>query len=308
MSVTSKTAQRRATRGAVAKAVVGAEAIETKATVRDRHIGAALKHFGMTEDNDEERHIYFFDTAKLDLLAANVIARARRVIGEEHDSTVKFRPVDPAKVDMKWQRFPDFKIEVDASEKGMVKSASFSMPVKKGPIKRVASGDVAIEALFTPEQEEFLQSMATRKVDYRRLVVLGPLHAHRWRHEDPACPWPITAELWRREDGARLMELSIKAPAVQAAAAIGGFRAYLAELGAERDSDEQAKTRWALDYYASRRPTAPPARAAPPKQTGTKRPAATKPAAPRGVAKPRAANQPAPAPAKATRKATPPTR
>jgi len=47
------------------------------------------------------------------------------------------------------------------------------------------------------------------------------------------------------------MELSIKAPIVQAAAALGGFMAFLAEVGVEQDNDQQAKTRWALDYYAA---------------------------------------------------------
>jgi hypothetical protein len=46
--------------------------------------------------------------------------------------------------------------------------------------------------------------------------------------------------------------LSIKASIIQAAAAIGGFRAFIAEVGAQQDADEQSKTRWALDYYASR--------------------------------------------------------
>jgi hypothetical protein len=133
-----------------------------------------------------------------------------------------------------------------------VKSASFSMPVKRGLIKRVHAGKSPIEALFTAEQEEFLKVMGTRKIEFERVVVLGPLRAQRWRLEDPACPWPVTVELWRREDGERLMEMSIKAQVVQAAAAIGGFQAYLAELGAERDSDEQAKTRWALSFYADK--------------------------------------------------------
>ena len=55
-----------------------------------------------------------------------------------------------------------------------------------------------------------------------------------------------------REDGARLMEASIKTPVVQAAVAIAGFMAFLAEFGAERDIEEQAKTRWALQYYADK--------------------------------------------------------
>jgi len=67
--------------------------------------------------------------------------------------------------------------------------------------------------------------------------VLGPLKAHRWRFDDPGCPWPITAELWIRADRKRMMEMSIKAPAAQAAVAVGGFMAFLAEVGAERDNE-----------------------------------------------------------------------
>ena len=44
------------------------------------------------------------------------------------------------------------------------------------------------------------------------------------------------------------MEVSVKAPAIQAAAVMAGFMAFLAEVGVERDSAQQAKTRWALDY------------------------------------------------------------
>ena len=51
---------------------------------------------------------------------------------------MKLRPVDPLGVDRKWHRYRDFKIEVDASEAKLVRSASFSMPVVKGLIKRIA--------------------------------------------------------------------------------------------------------------------------------------------------------------------------
>ncbi len=241
-----------ATRGKIATAVAGAEAIEIKATIPEHQIDGALLRFGLTPRNDEQRYIYFFDTPDLDLLGAGIIARARRVVGDEHDSTVKFRPVDPAEVGQKWRKFPDFKIEADASETSLVKSASFSMQVSKGLIKRVAGGEKPIAEIFTEEQEEFMMTMARRAIDFKSLVVLGPLMAQRWSFDDPACPWPITTELWKREDGERLMEVSIKAPVAQAAVAVGGFMAYLAEVGAERDKDQQSKTRWALDYYVAK--------------------------------------------------------
>ena len=37
---------------------------------------------------------------------------------------------------------------------------------------------------------------------------------------------------------------------VQAAVGIAGFMAFLAEAGAERDLEQQTKTRWALQYHA----------------------------------------------------------
>jgi hypothetical protein len=199
------------------------------------------------------------------------------VVGDAHDSTVKFRPINPKEVGTKWHKYRDFKIEADASEISVVKSASFSMPVLKGHIKRVAAGKKTIASVFTAEQEEFLATIAGRKIDFASLVVLGPLLAQRWRFEDPGCPWPLTAELWRRGDGQRLMEVSIKAPAVQAAVAVGGFMAFLAEVGAERDKNQQTKTRWALDYYVAKF-APPPVR----KGTAHKAPA---PKAPRKAAR-----------------------
>jgi hypothetical protein len=241
-----------ATRGKVAKAMAGAEAIEIKATIPNHQVRRALARFGLTADNDEERYIYFFDTPKLELLGAGIIARARRVVGDAHDSTVKLRPINPKDVGPKWRKYRDFKIEADASETSLVKSASFSMPVAKGRIKRVAAGKKPIASIFSAEQEEFLATIGGRKIDFSRLVVLGPLMAQRWRIVDPDCPWPIIAELWTRGDRKRMMELSIKAPAHLAAVAVGGFMAFLAEVGAERDKSQQAKTRWALDYYIAK--------------------------------------------------------
>lgn len=250
------------TRGKVAFEVAGAEAIEIKATVAEHQIDGALARFKLSADNDEERFIYFFDTPALTLLDAGIIVRARRVVGDQHDSTVKFRPVIPAEVAKKWRKFRDFKIEADASETGFVKSASFSMPVEKGAIKRVANGGTPIAAVLAREQQKFIASMAGRAVDFAALSVLGPLRAQRWSLDDPACPWPITVELWKREDGERLLEASIRAPAKQAAAARGGFMAFLAEVGADHDKSEQTKTRWALGYYAAKLAPAPAPKAA----------------------------------------------
>jgi hypothetical protein len=180
-----------------------------------------------------------------------VVARARRIVGDQHDSTVKFRPVTPAEVSKDWAKHEGFKLEADASEKGIVKSASLTMPVSKGLIKKVAAGDKKIGELFSKEQRELLHAVGGQEVDFDSLTCLGPLEAHRWKFEDPGCPWRITAELWKRPDGKRLMEVSIKCPADHAAVAIAGFMAFLAEVGAEQDTEQQSKTRWSLDHYVA---------------------------------------------------------
>jgi hypothetical protein len=244
--------RRTATKGRYGRAAAGVEAIEIKATIPNPEIKGAMKRFALTPRNDEEREIYFFDTPALDLLRAGIILRARREARGSHDCTVKFRPVNPSDVAPKWRKYQDFKIEADASESSLVKSASFSMPVTKGLIKRVAAGKKPIAEIFGKEQVTFLTAMAGGAIDFASLAVCGPLRAHRWQFEDPGCPWPITAELWRRGDGKRLMEVSIKVPIQQIAVAVGGFMAFLAEAGVERDRKPQTKTRWALDYYVAK--------------------------------------------------------
>ena len=239
------------TRGQVACAMEGAGGVEIKATIPEQQVDEVLKAYKLRL-SENERYIYFFDTPQLELFEIGVIARARRIVGGQHDSTIKFRPVDPATIPALWRKYRGFKIEADASERGVVKSASLTMPVAKGLIKRVATGSNPISDLFTEEQLLFLLSLASKKLDYSRVVVMGPMRAWRWKVSHPGLPWPITGELWQREDGARIFEVSIKTPVAQAAAASAGFMAFLAELGAQRDDGQQAKTHWALEHWASR--------------------------------------------------------
>ena len=268
-----------ATKGKVAKTVAGADDVELKATIPHKQIHWGLRRYNLTTDNDEERHIYFFDTPNLELFHSGVVLRARRIIGGDHDSTVKLRPVDPAKVPAKWKKFAGFKIEADASENGVVKSASLTMPVAKGVIRRVAEGKLGVAALLADEQKQFLVEMAKLELDLARLLIMGPMQAKRWKFSDPALPWPITAELWQRDDGELIFEASIKAPIEQAAVAAGGFLAHLAEIGAERDHAQEAKTRWALEHYAGKsrgKVARPVARKLPAGKRPTGKPAAKK--------------------------------
>ena len=113
-------------------------AITIKATIADAQIDGALTRFGLTVDSDAQRHIYFFDTPDLALFKAGIIARARRISGDEHDSTVKFHPVVPAELSAIWREWDGCKLEADASEAAVTTSASLTAPVSKGLIKQRA--------------------------------------------------------------------------------------------------------------------------------------------------------------------------
>ena len=239
-----------AKRNQLARQVLGTSAIEVKATIADKQIDKALRRFGLSPGSHQERDIYFFDTPRYHLMHKGIIARARRVVGGRHDSTVKFRPVVPDELPKRWSTINGFKLEADASEKGVVRSASLTAAVERGLIKRVRAGEKSIKSLFSPQQQRFLGAMGGEMIDFAALTTFGPLRAHRWNHIDPRCPWPITIELWHRADGERLMETSVKAPAAQAAFAIAGFMGFLAEFGAKQDAQQQTKTRWALAHRA----------------------------------------------------------
>lgn len=97
------------TRGQVARTMAGTEGVEIKATIPEKQVDLALQAYGLSL-NDNDRYIYFFDTPDLELFETGVIARARRIVGGQHDSTIKFRPVEPESVPTLWgqvQRFQD---------------------------------------------------------------------------------------------------------------------------------------------------------------------------------------------------------
>ena len=231
-----------------------AGAITIKATIADAQIDGALKRYGLTVDSDPQGYIYFFDTPDLALFKAGIIARARRIRGDDHDSTVKFHPVVPTEVPAIWWEYDGCKLEADASEAEVTKSASLTVPVSKGLIKQVVTGEKGIAKLFTKEQEAFLTAMGGQAIEYDSLCVLGPVEGHRWTFADPACPWRLTAELWQREDEARLMEVAIQVPLAQAEVAIAGFKVFLTAVGAERHMKQQSKTRWTLEHYVKALP------------------------------------------------------
>ena len=109
------------------------------------------------EDTADVRLVYFFDTPDLDLFKAGVVLRARLVKGDADDSTVKFRPVEPASIPKDWQRWKGFKLEADWVGDRVVCSASLTNLQQRDEIDEVAKGKRAIGKLFSSDQERFLR-------------------------------------------------------------------------------------------------------------------------------------------------------
>ena len=239
--------------GRAARATAGTEAVEVKVTVVERHETMVLRKFGLARRNGERRRIFFYDTRRLGLYKKGVCLRAREMDGEECDSTVKIRPVEPKRVAARWRRKSGFKLEADAVGSKVVRSASFTIAQKPREIAEVASGDRPIAKLFSAEQEEFLTEMTPVRVDFARLVPLGPVAALRWKFRHEGLPYELSAEEWRLPDGRDVIEISIKAGQAEAAAAQAALEGFLAEHGIASETRQQTKTRTALEYFAKRR-------------------------------------------------------
>ena len=78
-------------------AIEGVEGVEIKVTVRPSEELRSLRALELDEDSAEVRIIYFYDTVELDLYDSGVVLRARLVKGDDDDSTVKIRPVEPGR-------------------------------------------------------------------------------------------------------------------------------------------------------------------------------------------------------------------
>ena len=89
------------------------QAVEVKITARVEDEDLVL---GLLKDRDaepEERTVYFFDTPELALFDVGLVLRARKVKGDADDTTVKIRPVDPARIPIDWMKTAGFEVEMD---------------------------------------------------------------------------------------------------------------------------------------------------------------------------------------------------
>jgi hypothetical protein len=228
------------------------DAVEIKVTMRAEQEMKAVRLFELDRATAESRKVYFFDTPALGLFRKGVVLRARLVKKGTDDSTVKFRPVDPAKIAPQWKKLEGFKLEADVAGDKIVRSASLTHPQGRGEIEDVVAGKRALEKLFSPDQERFRDAYAAVRPAFDALEVLGPIEVLRWKSKAKSFQHELTAEEWHLPDGTDLLEVSIKVDRKRAFAARDEFVAFLEQRGIDHEGVQEAKTRIALEFFTSR--------------------------------------------------------
>ena len=230
--------------------IKGADSVELKLTIPEQAHQATAQALGMDPLAAELRQVWFFDTPELALEEAGVVVRARRSQRKGDDTVVKLRPVVPAELPRSLRKLEGFGVEVDASPKGFVCSASFKGAPAAGAVRSTILGGKPVRKLFTKQQRAFYAEHAPDGLELDGLTVLGPLLVLKLKFSPEGFERRMVAELWLYPDGSRVLELSTKCLPKEAFQTAAEARAFLAGRGVELGGEQQTKTRMALEFYA----------------------------------------------------------
>lgn len=228
-----------------------ADSVELKLTVPASSQRAAVETLGLDPLQGQIRQVFFFDTPDLQLDRAGVVVRARRVQKRGDDTVVKLRPLVPETLSRKLRRSPQFNVEVDAMPGGYVCSGSMKGAFDAGPVKEVVTGRRALRKLFSKDQRALFKAHAPAGIELDDLTMLGPIFVLKLKFEPAGFPRRIVAEMWLYPDGARVLELSTRCAPGEAFQVAAETRVLLTSSGVTVGGEQQAKTRKALDFFAS---------------------------------------------------------
>jgi len=229
------------------------DGVELKLTLPEGGQQAALEKLGMDPLDVGIRQVFFFDTPELELDAAGVYVRARRIQGKADDLVVKRRPVELSELPKKLRDSPDFSTEFDGVGSSLKRSGSMERKLTDDDdVREATSGDKPLHALFTDEQEDFYAGGAPDGLKPDHLSVLGPVFVLKLKLEPAGYERELVGEMWIYPDDSRILELSTRCTLPEAPAVDAETRTFLKDLGIEISAVQETKTRKALDFFSKR--------------------------------------------------------
>ena len=233
--------------------IKGADSVELKLTVPEENQRSTIRALGLDPLQAEIRQVFFFDTPELALDQAGLVVRARRSQKKGDDSVVKLRPVVPSELPKAIRRSPSFGVEVDASPGGFVCSGSMKGTPTSGHVHEAASGKRPHRKLFSKEQRALFAAHAPEGIAIDDLLILGPIFVLKLKYSPEGYDRRLVAEMWLYPDGSRILELSTKCMPTEAFQVAAETRAFLASKGIDLDTEQQTKTRTALEFFSQNR-------------------------------------------------------
>jgi hypothetical protein len=226
------------------------DSIELKLTVPEPAQLTTARALGLDPLQAELRQVFFFDTPELALDTQGLVVRARRSQKKGDDTVVKLRPVVPSELPKDLRRSPSFGVELDASPQGFVCSGSLKGVPTQGHVHKAANGKRAVRKLFSKEQQQLYAKHAPDGVELDDLTILGPLLVLKLKSYPEDFDGRLVTELWLYPDGSRILELSTKCEPTQTFDTAARVRAFLASRGIDLGSEQQMKTRTALEFFS----------------------------------------------------------
>ena len=226
------------------------DSVELKLTVPATDHRSTVVALGLDPLEAQIRQVFFFDTPDLDLNKAGVVVRARRIQARPGDVVVKLRPVEPDDLSEKLRQSPNVSVEVDAMPGGFVCSASLKSRADAAAIHDVALGKERARKLLSKEQRAFFAAHAPDGVTIDSLSVLGPIFVLKQNFQPKKLGRRVVAEFWLYPDNSRILELSTKCTAADAAQVAAESRVYLTGKGVSLDGRQETKTKAALTYFS----------------------------------------------------------
>jgi hypothetical protein len=236
--------------GDVLRLARAADSVELKLTIPELHHRSTVAALGIDPLDAQIRQVFFFDTPELELDAAGIVVRARRVQGREHDTVVKLRPVVPDELPKKMRESPSMVVEVDAMPGGYVCSASLKRRLGKVDAKDAVAGSIPLRKLFSKRQRSFFAEHAPDGLELDRLTALGPIFVLKLNFVPEDFDQKLVAEMWLYPDGSRILELSTKCAPGEMFDVAAQSRAFLSSRGVDLSGKQQTKTRTALKFFA----------------------------------------------------------